>query len=122
MLQDLSNLSELYNVIEGSWYDLFQRLSSTPLGHSYEDQHLRRLYTTIPSDLFNGVYLATLPADLVDQNIDETKAFFTQRNCPFRWFIGPLTKPRSARALRSTAAITSSVSLCAFFSFPFVLS
>lgn len=81
-------------VIERQLFECFAYLARhAPYGEVLSDALLKRVVTRIPHPLMNGIYLAQLSRENMDQTIEETLDYFTSRNLPFTWRTGPSTRP-----------------------------
>lgn len=91
IIKDCSDL-RLVEAIETSWFELFAYWGLTPYGEVYENQYLKRVNIGFPY-CANGVFLAKLTPENLNENIDESLAYFKERGWPMTWWTGPTTRP-----------------------------
>ena len=64
-----------------------------PGAELHEEAEMRWFYTGLPTSGFNGVLHTHITTDDIDAKIDGVVAYFTTRQVPFSWTIGPTTLP-----------------------------
>ncbi len=87
--------TELANAVEENLFALFHAMTGLlPGGEIAETAQLSRHHTFPTNPMFKGVWRARLAGDQADAVIDETIAWFKERNAPyFFWWTGPGTTP-----------------------------
>ena len=105
-MRDVEDCSEvnLATVIEKQLFECFAYYARyAPHGDVLSDESLKRVVTGIPHPLMNGVHLAQLSLENMDQTIEETLDYFKARHLPFTWRTGPSTtiSPSPIRITRS---------------------
>lgn len=86
--------AELGVAIEENLADLFRAMSRLPGAELVEGSELSFHHAFPTNPMFAGVWGTRLPAERVDAAIDETIAWFDERDGPFFfWWSGPSTKP-----------------------------
>ena len=92
MIEDCSD-PRVGEAIEVNWYDCFKRWSKAPQVQFHETEYLKRLTTKVPHSRWNGVFLAHLTEDNVDEKIQENLEYFKELQLPWSWYIGPSSRP-----------------------------
>ena len=91
VLTDLSPPA-LARAIEANLSATWRSWGCSPHCELHDDGDLVRYVTGIPFPLCNGVFDARLAAD-ADARIDETLAYFRERQLPLLWYVGPSNRP-----------------------------
>lgn len=96
ILQDLSPAALTRaiddNDIAYAW--LFGRL---PGGELHDEPGLFWVKADIPIVFCNGVFATNMTAETISPTIERVVAYFRKRNLPFRWLVGPDTRPDNIR-------------------------
>ena len=92
MIKDCTDPA-LGEAIEINWYDWFKPWSKAPQVQFHETDHMKRLTTRVPHSMWNGVFLAHLTEENVDEKIKENIEYFKELQLPWSWFIGPSSRP-----------------------------
>ena len=109
IIEDCSDPT-LVETIDISWFEGFRAWSSTPYAEVCEDEFLIRLNLGDPH-LYNGIFLACLSPENLDEKIEESIAYFKKWGLPMRWWVGPTSEPTDlgkhleARGLVHTGAM-----------------
>lgn len=87
--------AQLSAAVQENLFDLFRAMASLPGGEISETAKLSRHHTFPTNPMFKGVWKARLTSNEVAKAIDETIAWFQQRNAPyFFWWTDPETTPQ----------------------------
>lgn len=93
VVEDCSDVN-LAAIIERQLFECFAYYARhAPHGEVLSDESLKRVVTRIPHPMWNGVHLAQLTRENMDQTIEETLDYFKSRNLPFTWRTGPSSRP-----------------------------
>jgi hypothetical protein len=85
---------ELAAAVEENLFALFRAMASLPEGQLVEGERLSYHLAFPTNPMFKGVWRARLPEDEIERSIDETVAWFEQRQAPFLFcWTGPSTQP-----------------------------
>jgi GNAT superfamily N-acetyltransferase len=85
---------ELGRAVFNNIHDLFRAMAESLGGDIFESADISRHFTFPTNPMFKGVWNARLSETEVDAAIDETIAWFKERNAPyFFWWTGPETTP-----------------------------
>ncbi len=85
---------DLMTAVDENLFDLFRAMRTVLGGEIEETDRLCRHLTFPTNPMFKGVWRARLSADEADEAIDETIAWFKERNAPyFFWWTGFGTEP-----------------------------
>lgn len=107
----LSEASEqlLTEAVEANLHDLFREMAARlPGGQISESERLCRHLTFPSNPMFKGVWRTRLRADEADAAIDETLAWFREREAPYLfWWTGPGSEPADLGARLSARGLLS---------------
>ena len=92
MIEDCSD-SRIGEAVEVNWYDWFKPWRKAPQVHFNETENIKRMTTKVPHPMWNGVFLARLTEENVDEKIRENIEYFKELQLPWSWFIGPSSRP-----------------------------
>jgi len=92
LIEDCSDPG-LGGAIEVNWFDWFKLWSKAPQVQFHETDYLKRLTTRVPHSMWNGVFLARLTEENVDDKIEENIEFFKELRLPWHWYVGPGSRP-----------------------------
>jgi GNAT superfamily N-acetyltransferase len=92
-----ASISELSAAVEENLYSLFRAMADVlPDGELIENDKFSRHLTFPHNPMFKGVWRTRLSDVEVDAAIDETIAWFKERNAPFFfWWTSPNTEPKN---------------------------
>lgn len=85
--------SKIIHEIQANVYDLCRIYSCSTMAESNNKDGLSWYSTSIPSPVFNSVYITNSTSDEIDMRIEEIKSYYARRKHPILWWVGPLTKP-----------------------------
>lgn len=86
--------ADLAATVEGNLWALFRAMATSLDGDLVEGERLSRHLAFPSNPMFKGVWRTRLTADEADAAIDETLAWFAEREAPFLfWWTGPATTP-----------------------------
>jgi GNAT superfamily N-acetyltransferase len=86
--------AELGRAVEENLFAMMRDMTHVLHGDMEETPELSRYYTLPFSPIFKGAYRTNLPAEKADQAIEDTVAWFRQRNAPFFfWWTGNDSSP-----------------------------
>lgn len=89
------NDTRLPEIAQKHWYRFWQSYSESSIFTAYEFKHYKRIESTLPGPEFQGIYLATIPEELVDGIITSTINRFKELNKPWTWWLGLLSAPEN---------------------------
>jgi GNAT superfamily N-acetyltransferase len=92
MIKDCADPA-LGEAIEIACYDWFKPWRKAPQVQFYETDIIKRLTTKVSHPMWNGVFLAKLTEENVDEKIKENIGYFKELELPWVWFIGPSSRP-----------------------------
>jgi len=92
--------ADLADAVQQNLFDLFRSMARLlPQGECEESPTLCRHFSFPTNPMFKGVWRTRVPESDVDRTIEETIAWFTERQAPyFFWWTGPGTEPTSLGA------------------------
>lgn len=87
--------AQLVDATERQWYNTLKLFGACKNVVFESKEHYNLLETGLPFSLMNSISDIHLPMNKVDESIEESVRYFSSKNLPMHWFIGPSTNPNN---------------------------
>jgi len=92
ILKDCSD-PNIVMAMETNWCNVIAQWGQSSRAHVKKSPDHLAVVSSIPFGSLNSVCLAQLTPENVDEKITEIIGYYKSHGVPFRWFVGPSTKP-----------------------------